>query len=144
MTRFSPRGILVNLEGTGRGGDAMSVQYYVDTYCMPRIEKKASCIPIAHIANFPLQIVVSTIVRVAGSSSLHLSTRTQMRVTMECLQGTMFDWCLGVISIMKKKLLDYRRRRKNNFSYMSILVALIFFQSTCTEPYIETSTPLSP
>ena len=27
------RGIPVNLEGTGRGGDPMSVQDYVDTYC---------------------------------------------------------------------------------------------------------------
>ena len=71
---LSRRGILVNLEGTGRGGDPMSVQDYVDTYCMPGSQKKGSCIPIVHISNFPLQVLVSTIVRVVGSSSLHLTT----------------------------------------------------------------------
>ena len=35
MTGLSWQGILVNLEGTGRGGDPMSVQDYVDTYRMP-------------------------------------------------------------------------------------------------------------
>ena len=67
-------GIPVNLEGTGRGSDPMSVQYYVHTYCMYESKKKGSCIPIVHITNFPLQVLVSTIVRVSGSSSLHLST----------------------------------------------------------------------
>ena len=32
ITRFSRSGMPVNLEGTGRGGDPMSVQHYVKTY----------------------------------------------------------------------------------------------------------------
>ena len=32
ITRLSRRGIPINLKGTGRGGDPMSVQDYVDTY----------------------------------------------------------------------------------------------------------------
>ena len=34
ITGLSCRGIPVNLEGIGKGGDPMSVQYYVDTYYM--------------------------------------------------------------------------------------------------------------
>ena len=71
---LSHRGMPVNLEGTDRGGDPMSVQDYVDTYCTPNTQKKGTCIPIVHITNFPLQVVVRTVVRVAGSSSLHLAT----------------------------------------------------------------------
>ena len=82
---LSRRGMPANLEGTGRRGDPMSVQDYVDTYCTPGSQKKGSCVPISHIANFPLQVVVSTIVSVVGSSSLHLATWTQMRVAVECL-----------------------------------------------------------
>ena len=37
---LSRRGMHVNLEGTGRGGDPMSVQDYVDTYYTPRSQKK--------------------------------------------------------------------------------------------------------
>ena len=65
ITGLSRRGMHVNLEGTGRGGDPMSVQDYVDTYCTPESQKKGSCIPIVHIANFPLQVVVITIVHFA-------------------------------------------------------------------------------
>ena len=35
ITGISRRGIPVNLEGTSRGGDSMSVQDYIDTYCTP-------------------------------------------------------------------------------------------------------------
>ena len=32
---LSRRGMPINLERTGRGGDPMSVQDYIDTYCLP-------------------------------------------------------------------------------------------------------------
>ena len=35
ITGLSRRGMPMNLEGTGRGGDPMSVQDYIDTYCTP-------------------------------------------------------------------------------------------------------------
>ena len=94
--------MLVNLEGTGRGDDPMSVQDYVDTYCALGSQKVGSCIPIVHITNLSLQVMVSTIVRVVGSSSLHLATWNQMRIVVECLQGIIFYWSLGIIPIMKK------------------------------------------
>ena len=76
ITGLSHKGIPMNLEGTGRGGDPMSVQDYVDTYYTPGTQKNGSCIPIVHITSFPLQVLVSIVVRVVGSSSLHLVTRT--------------------------------------------------------------------
>ena len=36
---LSRQGIVVNLKGIGKGGDPMSVQDYVDTYCMPQSQK---------------------------------------------------------------------------------------------------------
>ena len=75
ITGLSRQGTPVNLEAIGRGGDPMNVQDYINTYCTTDSLKKGSWIPIVHISNFPLQVLVSTIVRVAGSSSLHLATR---------------------------------------------------------------------
>ena len=74
ISGLSRRGVPVNLEGTGRGGDLLSVQSYIDAYCASGTQKRGSCIPIVHICIFPLQVLESTIVRVVGSSSLHLST----------------------------------------------------------------------
>ena len=51
---LSCRGIPVNLEGTGRGGDPMIIQDYIDTYCPPGMQKKGTCIHIVHIMRFPL------------------------------------------------------------------------------------------
>ena len=51
---LSRRGAPVNLEGTGRGGDILSVQNYIDTYYTPDTQKRVTCIPIAHIHIFPL------------------------------------------------------------------------------------------
>ena len=49
-----------------------------------------------------------------------------MSITVECLQGTVFDWCSGIIPIMKKKLSDYKRFQCKNFGYSSVLVAIFF------------------
>ena len=51
---LSRRGASVNLEGTGRGGDPLSVQNYIDVYCTPSTQKRGSCIPIAHIHDLTL------------------------------------------------------------------------------------------
>ena len=75
----------VNLEGIGRGGDPMSIQDYIDTYYPLGTQKKGTCIPIVHIKRFTLQVVVSTVVIVAGYYALHLATRTQMWIEVECM-----------------------------------------------------------
>ena len=85
ISSFSQWGAPINLEGTGRGGDLLSVQNYIDTYCAPGTQKRGTCIPIVHIRSFPLQVLVSIIVRVAGSSSLHLATQNQIRLAVEFL-----------------------------------------------------------
>ena len=81
----------MNLEGIGRGGDLLSVHNYIDIYCEPGTQKRGSCIPIVHIRSLPLQVSASTIVRVTGSSSLHLATQNQMRLAVDCLQGALYD-----------------------------------------------------
>ena len=102
ITGISHKGMPINLEGTGRGGDPMSVQDYIDTYCPPSTHKKGTCVPMSQITSFSLQVMVSTVTRIVDSSSLHLATQTHMRVAMECMKGTMFDWWSGMIPIMKK------------------------------------------
>ena len=65
----------MNLEGTDRGSDPLSVQNYIDIYYAPGTQKRDSCISIVHIRNFSLHVLTNTIVRVVGSSSLHLATQ---------------------------------------------------------------------
>ena len=126
ISGLSRQGAPMNLEGTGRGGDPLSVHNYIDIYYELGTQKRASCIRIVHIRNFPLQVLMSTIVRVAGSSSLHLATQNQMRLAVDCMQGALYDWCSRVIAIMRKQLSDCKRGRWKNFGYSNILVAFFF------------------
>ena len=84
ITDLSRRGASVNLEGTSSGGDPLSVQNYIDVFCTLGTQKRGICIPIVHIRYFTLQVLTSTIVRITGSSSLHLATRNQMRLEVDC------------------------------------------------------------
>ena len=54
ITGLSQWGAPVNLEGTGRGGDPLSVQNYVDVFCRPSTQKKGSSILIADIQDLTL------------------------------------------------------------------------------------------
>ena len=54
ITSLSQRGAPVNLEGTSRGSDPLSVQNYIDVFCTPGTQKRGICVPIAHIRDFTL------------------------------------------------------------------------------------------
>ena len=92
--------------------------------------------PIIHICSLPLQVLESTILRVAGSSSLHLATPNQMILAVDCIQGALYDWCSGVISIMRKQLSDCKRGWRKKFGYSSILVAFFFERVPCLSPAV--------
>ena len=101
----------MNLEGTGRGGDPLSVQNYIDVFFTSGTEKRRICVPVVHISDFNLQVLASTIVIISGSSSLHLATRNQMRLAVDYFCGALYDWCSGVVPIMKRQLSDCKRGR---------------------------------
>ena len=136
ITGLSRRGVPVNLEGTGRGGDPLSVQNYVDIFCTPGTQKKGSSVLIANIQDFTLQVLASTIVRLAGSIGLHMATRNQMRVAVDYFRGALYDWCSGFSPIMRRKLSDCKRGRRNNFGYASILVVFFFERVPAMSPAI--------
>ena len=109
----------MKLEGTGRGGDPLSVQNYVDMFCTPSTQKRGSGVIIADIQDFTLQVLASTIVRLSGSSGLHMATRNQMRVAVDCFRGALYDWFSGIAPFMNRQLSDCKRGRHKNFGYVT-------------------------
>ena len=91
ITGLSRQGAPVNLEGTSRGSDPLSVKNYIDVFCTPGTQKRGSCVPIIHIRDFTLQVLENTIVRISGSSSLHLATWNQMRLAVDFMHGDLYD-----------------------------------------------------
>ena len=81
----------MNLSSSGCGGDPLSVQDYVNTYCVSRSQKSGTQVPIGQIESFPLKVIMSTITRVASVSYLHFSTCNHMHLVLECLRNVVFD-----------------------------------------------------
>ena len=48
-------GAPINLEGTYRGGDFLSVQDYINTYCMPGTQKMGTCM------SCPLKLTIKSV-----------------------------------------------------------------------------------
>ena len=61
ITDLSHHGVAMSLIGSGRGGGALSVQYYVNTYCILGAQKLGTQVPIGKIASFPLKVIMNTI-----------------------------------------------------------------------------------
>ena len=49
ITGLSRRGASVNLEGTSRGGDPLSVQNYVDVFCTLGTQRRGTSVSVAEI-----------------------------------------------------------------------------------------------
>ena len=81
----------MNLGDIGHGGDPISIQDYVNTYCVPGTKKLGTQISISHITSLALKVLVSTIVRVEGSFTLHLVAWNHMDIQVECLRCVMCD-----------------------------------------------------
>ena len=67
---LSRRGVAVSLTGPVHGFGALTVQYFVNTYCMPGAHKSGIQFTIGKIANFPLKFIVTTITWVAYVATL--------------------------------------------------------------------------
>ena len=93
ITSLSRCGVAMSLAGFGHGGGALSVQDYVDTYCLLSTQKSSTQILITQVTSFPLKCIVSTINRVDGTSALNLATWNHMNLAVECLQSVVFYWC---------------------------------------------------
>ena len=59
-----------------------------------------------------------------------------MRLAVDYMQGALYDWCSGVIPIMRKQLSDCKRGKRNFFGYSSILVDFFFERVSGLSPAV--------
>ena len=88
---LSHRGVSINLSGSDRGGDPLSVQDYVNAYHFHVSQKSRTQVPIGQIASFPLKVIVRTITQVASVLSVHLATRSHMHLGVDCVRNAVFE-----------------------------------------------------
>ena len=99
---------------TGRTRSSLSVEDYVHIYCLGHPEKIESQIPIKHVEILLLRILLFSIARVNGSSSLHQESRVSMSLVVDCLT-TIFDYCTPLLTNMKSQLTSIQKGKMKNF-----------------------------
>jgi hypothetical protein len=113
LTGLSRRGELVNLRTFPP--EIQNIEDYIGMYCEVGTEKVGSHVPIHNITSLNIQIVLYMIGRIMGSKKLHQASHAQRHCVAQCLYATMFDSSTTMLTDMKKKLTECRRRKNKKF-----------------------------
>ena len=100
LTDLSMKGIQEILFGA-RGGEG-SLDDIIDQHCALGIEAQSSKLKIHSIVNLPLRTMLYTIGKMTGTRSSHLTTRSYMLYTLQCMHPTIFNWCESMLVCLKK------------------------------------------
>ena len=82
-----------------------------------------------------MKILLFTIGRVAGSTSLHQASHTHMSLVVDCLTH-LYDCCTALLAILKKQLTYIQWVKEKHFGYATILLAFLFVRVLGLRPKI--------
>lgn len=82
----------------------------------------------------PLRTIIFTIVKVAGSVTLHLVNISYMQYALECLEPTVFNWCEAILYLTKEQMTKVKSGKMKNFSYGSILITFTLERIPLIQP----------
>ena len=119
LTGLPKRGVDLTLFGARVGGQ--SVDSLRLEYCNRQSEDKG--IDIKYITLPELKVIAFTVTRLCGAAALHIATRSQMRMAVDCFQGTVFNWCDAVLANVKGQLTRAKNGWLKTFGYGAIVVS---------------------
>ena len=64
-----------------------------------------------------------TVTGLCGSATLHVATGSQMRMTVDCFWGTIFNWCEAVLANVKGQLTRAKNGQLNTIGYGALVVS---------------------
>ena len=119
LTGLSHRGESVEFGSRGGGGEP--VESYIRDLCDDGTRRQGGKLPIQHVMDIPLRTILYTVTRIAGSTSAHLASKSQVLTSIRATKGVVFDWCSGLWANLKDQLTCGREGRQKQFGYGSIL-----------------------
>ena len=124
LIELSRRGEWVESSGCGGGGEL--VDSYIRDLCIEGTRRQGRTLPIQHMTNIPLRTILYTVTRIAGSTSTHLASKSQVLTSIRATKEVVFDWCSGLLANLKDQLTRYREGQQKQFGYDSILACFFF------------------
>jgi len=120
LTGLPNRGEQLSLSGTRPGGQ--SLDSLRDEWCTPGAHH-AKGIEIKHITLRELRVIAFTVTRICGAAALHIASGSQMRMAIDCYQGTIFNSCDAMLANVKSQLTKAKNGRLKTFGYGPLVVS---------------------
>ena len=77
---------------------------YIKDLCVDGTRRQGGKLPIQHVIDIPLHTILYTVTRIAGSTSAHLASKSQVLTNIRATEGVVFDWCLDLLETLKDQL----------------------------------------
>ena len=119
LTGLPNRGEHLSLFGTRPGGQSLASLRL--EWCNNQNQDKG--IEIKFINRPELMVIAFTVARLCGAAALHMVTGSQMRMAVDCFQGTIFNWCEAVLANVKGQLTRAKQGRLKTFGYGALVVS---------------------
>ena len=120
----------------------MTTDALLAEYGVPGAVLKSGKIPILSIGNLPLQAILYSLSRVAGSAATHQVSKAQMLYAIECMEPRVFNWCDAMLLNIITQLTNYRKGQLKDFGYGSITVSFFLERVPMFQPQlIEVEAP---
>jgi hypothetical protein len=85
------------------------VESYIRDLCAKGTRHQGEKLPIQHVIDIPLRMILYTVTRIAGSTSAHSASKSQVMISIRATKGMVFDWCSGLLANLKDQLTRCRQ-----------------------------------
>lgn len=142
LTGLSRRGLETSLTGTTPRG-ALSITTYTQQYCESNTQEKYFSVPIKKKINLSLNVVLSTINCMVGSTVGHLATQPYMFLALSCLEPNIYNWCTTLQYSLCKLLKTCHNGKKKEFGYKSLVCSFFLEKIPSMQPRLLLDPTLS-
>jgi hypothetical protein len=108
---------------SGHRSTPQPTEAYVAQYCVPGSCLVGGRIVIKDVMDLSLRSILFSITKLAGSTSAHLASKSQISYAIQCLEPRIFNWSAGFLRNIKEQISKCRTGRQKQFGYGYFLVS---------------------
>jgi hypothetical protein len=91
----------------------------VADHCIPGSRLVGGRIVIKDVRDLALRSILFSITNLAGSTSAHLASKSQMAYALQCVEPRLFNWSAGFLQNVKDQITKCRIGKQKQFGYGS-------------------------
>jgi hypothetical protein len=91
---------------------------------------------IKDVRDLALRSILFSITNLAGSTSAHLASKSQMSYALQCVEPRLFNWSAGFLQNVKEQITKCRIGRQKQFGYDSFLVSFFLERIPQMQPQV--------